>query len=55
MSFEEEVEHSKLIQKGDKTAKMRFIQSNLRLVVSVAKKYQNPYLSIMDLIQDHIY
>ncbi len=52
MSFEEEVEHSKLIQKGDNTAKMRFIQSNLRLVVSVAKKYQNPYLSIMDLIQE---
>ena len=52
MTFEEEVEHSKLIQKGDVEAKMRLIQSNLRLVVSVAKKYTNSYVSIMDLIQE---
>ena len=52
MTFEEEIEHSKLIQKGDNDAKMRLIQSNLRLVVSVAKKYKNPYVSIMDLIQE---
>ena len=52
LSFEEEIEHSKLVQKGDNAAKMRLIQSNLRLVVSVAKKYKNPYVSIMDLIQE---
>lgn len=52
MTFEEEIEHSKLVQKGDNAAKMRLVQSNLRLVVSVAKKYKNPYVSIMDLIQE---
>ena len=52
MSFEEEVQHSKLVQAGDEEAKKRLIQSNLRLVVSVAQKYQNPYVSIMDLIQE---
>ncbi len=52
MSFEEEIEHSKLIQKGDNNAKMRLVQANLRLVVNIAKKYDNPYVSIMDLIQE---
>lgn len=52
MSFEEEIEHSKLIQAGDSEAKIRLVQSNLRLVVSVAKKFINPYVSIMDLIQE---
>jgi len=52
MSFEEEIEHSKLIQQGDNDAKMRLVQANLRLVVNIAKKYDNPYVSIMDLIQE---
>ena len=52
MSFEEEIEHSKLIQQGDNAAKMRLVQANLRLVVNIAKKYDNPYVSIMDLIQE---
>ena len=52
MSFEQEIEHSKLVQQGDNEAKMRLVQANLRLVVSVAKKYKNPYVSIMDLIQE---
>lgn len=52
MSFEEEIEHSKLIQQGDNNAKMRLVQANLRLVVNIAKRYENPYVSIMDLIQE---
>lgn len=52
LSFEEEIEHSKKVQQGDNEAKMRLVQANLRLVVSVAKKYKNPYVSIMDLIQE---
>jgi len=52
MTFEQEIEHSKLVQRGDNEAKIRLVQSNLRLVVSVAKKYMNPYVSIMDLIQE---
>ena len=33
MSFEEEIEHSKLVQEGNQEAKMKLIQANLRLVV----------------------
>lgn len=51
-SFEEEIEHSKRIQEGDAQAKMELVQANLRLVVSVAKKYENQYASVMDLIQE---
>lgn len=52
MNFEQEVAHSKLIQQGDNDAKMRLVQANLRLVISIAKKYENQYTSIMDLIQE---
>jgi RNA polymerase primary sigma factor len=48
----EEVQLAKRIEQGDQRAKERLINSNLRLVVSVAKHYQRPGLSLLDLIQE---
>ena len=50
----EEVELSKRIERGDRAAKDLMINSNLRLVVSIAKKYQGHGLSLLDLIQEGI-
>jgi RNA polymerase primary sigma factor len=48
----EEVQLAKRIERGDPQAKERLINSNLRLVVSVAKHYQRPGIPLLDLIQE---
>jgi RNA polymerase primary sigma factor len=50
----EEIELAKRIERGDREAKERMINSNLRLVVSIAKRYQGHGLSLLDLIQEGI-
>jgi RNA polymerase primary sigma factor len=50
----EEVELAKRIERGDKQAKERMINSNLRLVVSIAKRYRGHGVPFLDLIQDGV-
>jgi RNA polymerase primary sigma factor len=54
LSAAEEIELAKRIEQGDLEAKERMINSNLRLVVSLAKRYQGQELSLLDLIQEGI-
>lgn len=52
LSAKEEVDLARRIKKGDQSAKSRLAESNLRLVVSIAKKYIGRGLSFLDLIQE---
>ena len=52
LTREEEVELSKRIERGDLEAKDHMMRANLRLVVSIAKRYRNQGLPFLDLIQE---
>ena len=52
LTASEEVALAKRVERGDRTAKERMINSNLRLVVSIAKRYQGHGVPLLDLVQD---
>jgi RNA polymerase primary sigma factor len=52
LTAEEEISLAKRIKRGDKLARAKMIQSNLRLVINIAKRYSGLGVSILDLIEE---
>lgn len=52
LSFEEELELSRRIKKGDEQARQKLIESNLRLVVKIAKAFVTSDVPLLDLVQE---
>src|SRR5580765_5657541 len=48
----EEIHYARLVQQGDKKARKKMIESNLRLVVKIARRYYNRGLEFLDLIEE---
>jgi RNA polymerase primary sigma factor len=55
LSADEEIELAKRIERGDLEAKERLVNSNLRLVVSIARRYQGFGMSLQDLVQEAMF
>ena len=52
LTFEEEVDLSARIKRGDNRAKDRLVEANMRLVINIAKNYHNPLVPFEDLVQE---
>ena len=52
LTFDEELDLSRKIMKGDEQARQRLIEANLRLVVKIAKAYVSPEVSFLDIVQE---
>lgn len=52
LTFDEELELSRRVQRGDESARQRLIEANLRLVVKIAKSYITPDVGFLDIVQE---